>query len=155
MVYTVGEAAKRLGLSPSTLRYYDKEGLLPFVERSSGGIRMFQEKDFEWLQVIECMKKAGMPIKDIRQYIEMALQGDSTIEARLDLFRHQQKVVEQQMVELQHTMEMLRYKCWYYETAMAAGTIEAPKNMRDEDVPEEFQTIRASLRQVPDHTDER
>lgn len=155
MVYTVGEAAKRLGLSPSTLRYYDKEGLLPFVERSSGGIRMFQEKDFEWLQVIECMKKAGMPIKDIRQYIEMALQGDSTIEARLDLFRHQQKVVEQQMVELQHTMEMLRYKCWYYETAMAAGTIEAPKNMRDEDVPEEFQAIRASLRQVPDHTDER
>ena len=155
MVYTVGEAAKRLGLSPSTLRYYDKEGLLPFVERSSGGIRMFQEKDFEWLQVIECMKKAGMPIKDIRQYIEMALQGDSTIEARLDLFRHQQKVVEQQMVELQHTMEMLRYKCWYYETAMAAGTIEAPKNMRDEDVPEEFQTIRASLRQVPDHTVER
>ena len=72
MVYTVGEAAKRLGLSPSTLRYYDKEGLLPFVERSSGGIRMFQEKDFEWLQVIECMKKAGMPIKDIRQYLELS-----------------------------------------------------------------------------------
>ena len=56
MVYTVGEMAKLLGITASTLRYYDKEGLLPFVERSSGGIRMFQESDFEWLQVIGCMK---------------------------------------------------------------------------------------------------
>ena len=150
MVYTVGEAAKRLGVSPSTLRYYDKEGLLPFVERSSGGIRMFQESDFEWLQVIECLKKAGMSIKDIRQYIEMALQGDSTIEARLELFHRQQKVVAQQMAELQHTMEMLRYKCWYYETAKAAGTVDVPKNMPDEDVPAEFQSIRKSLRKVPE-----
>lgn len=149
MVYTVGEAAKRLGVSPSTLRYYDKEGLLPFVERSSGGIRMFQESDFEWLQVIECMKKAGMSIKDIRQYIEMALQGDSTIEARLELFRRQQKVVEQQLAELRHTMETLRYKCWYYETAKAAGTVEVPKNMPDEDVPVEFQSIRKELHGVP------
>lgn len=78
MVYTVGEMAKLLGVTASTLRYYDKEGLLPFVERSSGGIRMFQESDIEWLQVIGCMKKAGMSIKDIRQYIEMALQGDDT-----------------------------------------------------------------------------
>lgn len=150
MVYTVGEAAKRLGVSPSTLRYYDKEGLLPFVERSSGGIRMFRESDFEWLQVIECLKKAGMSIKDIRQYIEMALQGDSTIEARLELFRRQQKVVAQQMAALQHTMEMLRYKCWYYETAKAAGTVDVPKNMPDEDVPAEFQAIRKSLRKVPE-----
>ena len=66
MVYTVGEMAKLLGVTASTLRYYDKEGLLPFVERSSGGIRMFQDSDFEWLQVIGCMKKAGMSIRDIR-----------------------------------------------------------------------------------------
>lgn len=66
MVYTVGEMAKKLDVPASTLRYYDKEGLLPFVERSSGGIRMFQESDFEWLQVIGCMKKAGMSIRDIR-----------------------------------------------------------------------------------------
>ncbi len=65
MVYTVGEMAKLLGVAASTLRYYDKEGLLPFVERSSGGIRMFRESDIEWLQVIGCMKKAGMSIKDI------------------------------------------------------------------------------------------
>ena len=57
--------AKLLNIPGSTLRYYDKEGLLPFVERSSGGIRMFQEKDYEWLKVISCLKKAGMSLKDI------------------------------------------------------------------------------------------
>ena len=75
MIYTVGEMAQKLGVPASTLRYYDKEGLLPFVERSSGGIRMFRENDFEWLQVIRCMKKAGMSIKDIRQYIELSMRG--------------------------------------------------------------------------------
>ena len=112
MVYTVGEMAKRLGVTASTLRYYDKEGLLPFVERSSGGIRMFRNSDFEWLQVIGCMKKAGMSIKDIREYIEMALHGDDTIEKRLQMFEHQREVLKAQMEELQHTMTMVEYKCW-------------------------------------------
>ena len=90
MVYTVGEMAKRLDVPPSTLRYYDKEGLLPFVERSSGGIRMFRDSDVEWLQIIHCMKKAGMSIRDIREYIQLALQGNDTIDARLAMFRRQQ-----------------------------------------------------------------
>lgn len=85
MVYTVGETAKVLGVAPSTIRYYDKEGLLPFVERSGGGIRMFQDKDFEWLFVIDCLKKTGMPIKDIKRYIDMSLKGDETINERLEL----------------------------------------------------------------------
>lgn len=67
MVYTVGEMARLLNVPASTLRYYDKEGLLPFVERSSGGIRMFKDSDYEWLQVIGCLKKAGMSIRDIRR----------------------------------------------------------------------------------------
>ena len=68
MVYTVGEMAKRLGVAPSTLRYYDKEGLLPFVERSSGGIRVFKDSDYEWLNVIGCLKKTGMPLKYIKSF---------------------------------------------------------------------------------------
>lgn len=91
MVYTVGEMAKLLDIPASTLRYYDKEGLLPFVERSSGGIRMFRESDFEWLQIIGCMKKAGMSIRDIRQYIQLAMQGDDTIDTRLQMFHHQRR----------------------------------------------------------------
>lgn len=149
MVYTVGEMAKMLGVSASTLRYYDKEGLLPFVERSSGGIRMFRDSDIEWLQLIGCMKKAGMSIKDIKQYIEMALQGDETIGLRLDMFRRQREALKAQMEELRHAMEMVEYKCWYYETAKAAGTTDAPQNMALSDVPERFREIRQELRKVP------
>ncbi len=149
MVYTVGEMAKLLGVSASTLRYYDKEGLLPFVERSSGGIRMFRESDFEWLQVIGCMKKAGMSIKDIRQYIEMALQGDETIDLRLSMFRRQQEELKRQMKELQHTMEMVDYKCWYYETAKQAGTVDAPQKMEPSEVPKRFRKIRQELQTLP------
>ena len=141
MVYTVGEMAKLLGVAASTLRYYDKEGLLPFVERSSGGIRMFRESDIEWLQVIGCMKKAGMSIKDIRQYIEMALQGDDTIDLRLAMFRRQQEVLKQQMAELQHTMEMVDYKCWYYETAMKDGNEDTINAMLPDKLPENIQKL--------------
>ncbi len=149
MIYTVGEMARLLGVTASTLRYYDKEGLLPFVERSSGGIRMFQESDIEWLQIIGCMKKAGMSIKDIRQYIQMALQGDDTIELRLAMFRHQQEVLRKQMEELRHTMQIVEYKCWYYETAKEAGTIETPQKMELSEVPERFRKIRQELRTAP------
>ena len=159
MIYTVGEMAQKLGVPASTLRYYDKEGLLPFVERSSGGIRMFRENDFEWLQVIRCMKQAGMSIKDIRQYIELAMQGDDTIDTRLEMFQHQREVLTQQIQQLQHTLETVEYKCWFYETAKAAGTVEAgvqdttikkivdaPGAMTDADVPERFRAIRQELR---------
>lgn len=148
MVYTVGEMAKKLDVPASTLRYYDKEGLLPFVERSSGGIRMFQESDFEWLQVIGCMKKAGMSIRDIRQYIELALRGDDTIDTRLKMFTHQRDVLLAQMEEMRHTLETVEYKCWYYETAKAAGTIDVPR-YADEDVPERFRAIRRELKTIP------
>ena len=104
MVYTVGEMAKLLGVPASTLRYYDKEGLLPFVERSPGGMRMFQEKDYEWLQIIECLKKTGMPLKDIRTYIDMAMRGDETIEQRLKMIEKQRQAVRAQMAELQKTL---------------------------------------------------
>ena len=146
MIYTVGEMAQKLGVPASTLRYYDKEGLLPFVERSSGGIRMFRENDFEWLQVIRCMKKAGMSIKDIRQYIELSIQGDDTIDTRLEMFRHQREVLTQQIQQLQHTLETVEYKCWFYEAAKAAGTVDVPGAMTDADVPEQFRAIRQELR---------
>lgn len=149
-MYTVGEMAKMLGVPASTLRYYDKEGLLPFVERSAGGIRMFRESDLEWLRVIGCMKKAGMPLRDIRQYMELVIQGDDTIDARLEMFRRQRKTLETQMAELQHTMDMVDYKCWYYETAQKTGTIETPKNLPLEQVPEPLRAIRLELNQPPE-----
>ena len=146
MTYTVGQMAKMLGLAGSTLRYYDKEGLLPFVERSSGGIRMFREKDYEWLQIIECLKKAGMSIKDIKKYIVLLQQGDSTIQERLELFQHQRTVLLEQMASLQQTLNTLDYKCWYYETAQNEGTLQLLAQRSNEDFPQEYQEVRRWLR---------
>ncbi len=149
MIYTVGETAKLLGITASTLRYYDKEGLLPFVERSSGGIRMFKESDIEWLKIIGCMKKAGMSIKDIRQYIELALMGDDTIDLRLAMFTRQREALQKRIDELKHTMDVVEYKCWYYEMAKAAGTTDAPRDMELSNVPERFRRVRMELKQKP------
>lgn len=149
MAYTVGEMANIMGVSASTLRYYDKEGLLPFVERTSGGIRMFKEQDYEWMKIIECMKRAGMPIKDIRDYIELALEGDATIHERLQLFQNQKRLVQEQMKSLQHTLDVLDYKCWYYETAESAGTTDVLKNISEDKIPDKYREIRKELSRVP------
>lgn len=146
MIYTVGEMAKCLGVPSSTLRYYDKEGLLPFVARSSNGIRVFHEKDYEWLQIISCLKKTGMSLKDIRKYISLAMEGDGTIDERLELFKNQRKALEAQMAELQCAMDVLNFKCWYYETAKKAGTVEVPQTMTLDEIPEEFRETRKNLR---------
>lgn len=146
MFYTVGEMAKKLSVAPSTLRYYDKEGLLPFVERSNGGTRVFKETDYEWLKVIECLKKTGMQLKDIKIFIEMAMQGDNTIDERLELIIKQQAEVEKQMAELQETLDTLNFKRWYYEIAKKEGTTAVPRNIKLEELPEEYREIRVKLR---------
>ena len=120
------------------------------MERSPGGIRVFKDSDFEWLRIIECMKKAGMSLKDIRIYIELAVQGDSTIDARLAMFRRQQDTLRAQMQQLQDTMQVLEYKCWYYETAQKLGSIDAVKNLPDKDIPAEMQAVKAHLCDCPD-----
>lgn len=150
MTYTVGQMAKMLDIPSSTLRYYDKEGLLPFVERSTGGIRIFREKDYEWLQIISCLKQTGMSIHDIRTYIQLAMQGDDTIRERLALFQKQRERLQKQMASLQHTLDVLDYKCWFYETAMDAGTTQVPQTMTQEELPSRFRTVRKELQKVPD-----
>ncbi len=149
MFYTVGEIAKKLNIPPSTLRYYDKEGLLPFVERSNGGIRMFSDKDFESLSVIECLKKTGMSIKDIRQFMEWCAQGGATIPERLSMFRRQREQVLTQITQLQETVEILDYKEWYYKTAQKAGTCAVHSSMPPEEIPERFQSIQQKLQHTP------
>ena len=149
MLYTVGEMAKILKVAPSTLRYYDKEGLLPFVERSGGGIRMFKDEDFSWLYIIECLKKAGMSVKEIKIFIDLCMEGDSAIEQRLELIDHRREIVCEQIKEMQNTLHMLNYKHWYYETAKKEGTVSVPKNMTVEELPEEHRRIRLELQKMP------
>lgn len=128
MLYTVGEMAKKINVAPSTLRYYDKEGLLPFVERS----------DIEWMQIIECLKKTGMPIKEIKKFIDWCMEGDSTIDKRLELIKAQREEVLKEREQLNKTLDTLNYKMWYYETAKKAGTCSVHKTIKREDMPKEI-----------------
>lgn len=120
--YTIKDAAKLMGVPTSTIRYYDKEGLLPFMERMESGYRIFTEKDIATLRIIDCLKKTGMPIKEIRQFSEWLEQGDASLQQRYEMFLERKRVVEEQMAELQKILDTVNYKCWYYETAIAAGT---------------------------------
>ncbi len=145
MTYTVGEMARKIGVAPSTLRYYDKEGLLPNVERSGGGVRLFKDDDLSWLNIIECLKKTGMSIKEIKQFVDWCMEGDSTIEQRLELIDRQREEVERQMKQLKNTLETLEYKHWYYDTAKKAGTCEIHKSIKDEDIPERIRNIKNKI----------
>ena len=143
MFYTIGEMAQKLDVAPSTLRYYDKEGLLPFVERSSGGIRMFKEEDMEWLRLLGCLKKAGMPLKEIRSFMDWSRQGDATISQRLELIEKQRQSVLDQQKQLEDTLLMLDYKRWYYQTAQEAGTCGIHDTLSPEQIPEQFRPLMA------------
>lgn len=148
MFYTVGEIAKKLNVAPSTLRYYDKEGLLPFVERSDSGIRLFKDSDMEGLRVIECLKRTGMPIKDIKVFMELCQLGDATINERLALIDKQRETVLEQQKQLQETLDTLNYKHWYYETAAKAGTCAVHDCMTDKDIPEDLRTAYQRLKKT-------
>ncbi len=144
-LYTIGEASRITGLPASTLRYYDKERLLPSMTRSEGGIRMFGEEDFAWIRLIGCLKESGMPLKEIRRYIDLQQEGDSTIEERRQIVHARRDIVEQQLRDLQRTLDFITYKCWYYDVAAEAGTCDAPQNTPPEDMPDDVRRIKESL----------
>lgn len=145
MFYSIGEVANMLGVPTSTLRYYDREGLFLNMKRSSGGIRVFSDTEVETLKVIECLKTTGMQIKDIKLFLDWCLQGEQTLQQRRDMFYERRAIVEKQLEELQKTMEMIQYKCWYYETACEAGTEDAPRNASIDDLPEAVRKGKAEL----------
>ena len=146
MVYTVGEMAKIIGVAPSTLRYYDKEGLLPFVERSGSGIRIFGEQDLNTLSIIHCLKQSGLSIKEIKSYIDMVQQGDETIDERLELFEKRRIILEKQIKEMQNTLKVLDYKCWYYQTAKKEGSTEAVDKMPLSKMPKDIAETKKNFK---------
>ena len=131
-------AAKKLNISAHTLRYYDKEGLLPFVERNDKGVRIFKEADFEWLTLIDCLKKTGMSIKHIKSFLDLCIAGDSTIGQRLHFMQQRRQAVKTQIEQMEEVLHMLDYKCWYYETAKAAGTCAIHNTINQEDIKKDF-----------------
>lgn len=139
-MYTIGQISEMFHLPISTLRYYDKEGLFPNIERSSG-IRRFGDKEIEALRVIECLKKSGMEIKDIKIFMEWCSQGSSTYLQRKELFLKQKKVVESEIHRMEKALDMIRYKCWYYEQAIKDGNEDRLNEMLPDKLPEDIQAL--------------
>ena len=121
MAYSIKEVSEMLGIPASTIRYYDKEGLLPFVERGESGYRLFSDENIRTLRFIECLKTTGMSIKDIQTFFEWVAEGESTMQKRYDMFLKQRSVVEAQIKQLQKTLEVIDYKCAIYEHAIKIG----------------------------------
>lgn len=130
MEYSIGEAAEKTGITASTLRYYEKEGLLPSIKRDKNGIRSFTENDLQSLRIIECLKATGMPIKDIRKFIDLCAEGDNSLQERYALFLDRKAAVQKQIEELQKVEKVIDFKCWYYQTAIAAGTEKIHSNLK-------------------------
>lgn len=143
MAYTIGEVAQVLGVATSALRYYDREGLLPDLGRSPRGTRVFGEEDLGALRVIDCLKRSGMQIKDIRQFMDWHRMGDETLTLRRDLFNRCRRQLLDQMAELQGALDMAEYKCWYYSTADDLGSEAAVQDLPDEQIPEPVRGARA------------
>ena len=135
-MYTIGQVAEMFGLPISTLRYYDKQRLFPNMERVSG-IRKFSEAEIEALRVIECLKKAGMEIKDIRQFMDWCVEGASTYPQRKAMFEARKAHMEEEIERMNRTLDMLKYKCWYYEQAIQDGSEEKIAAMLPDKLPED------------------
>lgn len=116
-MYSIGEISKMFDLPISTLRYYDKEGLFPHLKRVNG-VRKFSENEIETLRVIDCLKRSGLEIKDIKEYMNLCSLGNSTLKQRKEIFVKQKEEVLQEMEKLQKVLSMLNYKCWYYDQAI-------------------------------------
>lgn len=132
--YTIGDVAARTGISTYTLRYYDKEGLLSFVKRSDSGKRLFTKEDFEPLYTITVLKRSGMPIKKIRDFMNLYLQGNKTIHDRYVMFNEQRQSLLEQIAELEDMLKIVDYKCWYFQEAEKRGDINYYKKLPAEEV---------------------
>ena len=128
MSYSIKEIADMMNVTTSTIRYWDSEGLLPNVKRVNG-IRVFEDKDFKWLRVLNCMKNINMPIKKIKEYLELARKGDSTLQERYEMILEQKHILENQINDLRKCLKEFEYKEWYYKTAIEAGTEKVVENV--------------------------
>jgi len=114
----IAEVSEEYGLSADTLRYYERVGLIPPVNRTDSGIRDYNELDLRRVDFIKCMRKAGLPIDVLTEYMELLQQGDSTVEARKEILIHQRDELANRMEEMQETLDLLNHKIEVYENAL-------------------------------------
>jgi DNA-binding transcriptional MerR regulator len=121
---TITEVSKQFDLSADTLRYYERIGLIPSVNRNKSGIRDYTDEDCRWIEFIKCMRSSGLPIEVLIEYVTLFQQGDRTVEARKNLLLEQRNQLVTRMTEMQNTLDRLNYKIEGYEHAIAPAEHE-------------------------------
>lgn len=129
---TIAEVSRLYGLSVDTLRYYERVGLIPAVNRSKGGIRDYAEEDCRWVEFAKCMRGAGLPVEALIEYVALFLQGDDTREARKQILVEQRKQLRERMEEMRKTLERLDYKIERYEETIVPAENELRANASPE-----------------------
>lgn len=113
---TISEIAKKYDLTPDTLRYYERIGLIPPVPRNASGLRDYDEESCNWVEFIKCMRSAGLPIEALIDYVQLFRKGDSTVSARKEILIEQRELLRAKIEELQKTLTRLDYKIELYES---------------------------------------
>lgn len=117
-IMTIAEVSEKYNITTDTLRYYERIGLLPPVNRTSGGIRNYSENDCNWVSFIICMRHAGIPVEVLIDYVNMFQQGDKTRKARKELLIEQRAQLQKNLVELQETIDHLDWKIKHYDNEL-------------------------------------
>lgn len=114
MNYSIKQVSEKTNLKAHVLRYYEREGLLPYVSRSESGIRRYSEDDLEWLGLICCLKNTGMSIKQIKDFVALSVQGGETLKQRCEMLVEHKKNVESQIAEMQRHLQKVTHKIEYF-----------------------------------------
>ena len=125
---TIKEVSQKYNISQDTLRYYERVGMIPKVTRTASGIRDYQESDLSWVELVICMRSAGLPVEALIEYVELYQQGDQTFSARLELLQEQRRNLEEQQKQLQPAISKLDYKISRYEVAVKTGKLSWEEN---------------------------
>ncbi len=120
---TIKEVSEKYNISQDTLRYYERIGMIPAINRTPGGIRNYEESDLGWVELAICMRSAGLPIEALIEYVKLYQQGDATFAARLQLLQEQRESLEEQKTQLEKAINKLNYKISRYEVAVKTGKL--------------------------------
>lgn len=129
---TIKEVCEKYDITPDTLRYYERVGVIPEVSRTAGGIRNYSEADIKWVENAICMRSAGVPVEMIIEYVKLFMMGDSTFEARCNLLKEARAEIEAVKKKYDDELKRLTYKISKYEEAIKTGVLNWDDEAREE-----------------------
>lgn len=120
---TIKEVSEKYGITADTLRYYEQVGIIPPIPRTEGGVRNYGKKDLEWIELVICVRKAGIPVSAMAEYMKLYQMGDATFAERLELMKKQRELLLMKKAELEAGLDQVEYKIERYEAALKTGRL--------------------------------